>query len=90
MLNKSKSHVLAVPMIMSFEVLKYFTSDNISFLLFASLSNRDLKPKKFMLFFSEILTYTTVGLREKGLLFPGDTLVCGWNLPYLKVNEICK
>ena len=33
--------------------------------------------------FSEILTYTTVVLTEKGLLFAGKMLVCGWDLPYL-------
>ena len=42
-------------------------------------------------FFSEILTHTTVlGLIEKGLLFPGEMLVCGWNLPHLEVNGIYK
>ena len=35
--NDSKSYVLAVPMIMSFKVLKYFFSGKISFFLFACL-----------------------------------------------------
>ena len=39
---------------------------------------------------SEILTHKTVGLIEKGLLFPGEMLVCDWNLLYLEVNETCK
>ena len=43
-----------------------------------------------MFFFSENLTHTTVGLIEKGLLFLGKMLVCGWNLPYLEGNGICK
>ena len=32
--------------------------------------------------FSEILIHTTVGLLEKGLLFPREMLVCGLNLSY--------
>ena len=35
---------------------------------------------------SQILTHTTVGLIEKGLLFLRKMLVCGWNLPCLEVN----
>ena len=38
--NDLKSYVLAVQMIMSFNVLKYFSSDKISFFLFASLGNK--------------------------------------------------
>ena len=38
-------------------------------------------------FFSETLTHTTVGLIEKGLLFPRKMLVCGCNLPYWKLIE---
>ena len=45
---------------------------------------------EILMLFSELLIHTTVGLLEKGLLFPGKKLVCGWNLPYLKVNGICK
>ena len=40
-------------------------------------------------FFSEILTHTTVGLIEKGLLFPGKVLVWGCSLPYVEVKWIC-
>ena len=32
------------------------------------------------LFFSEILTHTAVYFMEKGLLFPGEMWVCGWNM----------
>ena len=72
----------SVPLIMSFKVLKYFSNDKISFFLFASLLKRDLKLKKLMFFFSETLTDTTVGLIEKGLLFSGKILVCGWNFAF--------
>ena len=37
-------------------------------------------------FFSEILTYTTVSLIEKELLFPEKMLVFGWHLPYLELT----
>ena len=37
-------------MIMSFKVLKYFTTDKISFSLFASLWWRDFKLEKLMFF----------------------------------------
>ena len=29
-----------------------------------------------------------IGLVEKGFLFSGKMLICGWNLPYLEVNRI--
>ena len=67
-------------MIMSFKVLKYFSSGKIRFFLFASLFTRsylqDLKLEKYIVFFSEISTCPpTQGLIEKtliekGLLFP--------------------
>ena len=37
----------------------------------------------------EILAHTTVGLIDKGLLFPRK-MFCGWDLPYLEVNRIDK
>ena len=61
------------------------SSGEISLVLFASLWWRE-KP----MVFSEILTRTTVGLIEKGLLFQGKMLICGRNLLYLEVNGIYK
>ena len=86
-IKDSKSYVPTVPMITSFKVLKQFFSGKISFSLFPNLWYGDFKPEILMLF-SEIFTHTTVGLIEKGLLFPGKMLVCDWYLPYLKVNGI--
>ena len=40
--------------------------------------------------FSEILTHTTVGLIEKGLLFPGKMLVLGCTFPDVEVKWIYK
>ena len=75
---------------MFFKVMKYFSSDKISFSLFASQWSGDFKPEISMLF-SEILTLTTVGLKiKKGLLFPEKMLPCGWNFYYLEVNGIYK
>ena len=73
-------------MIMSFKVLKYFSNGKISFFLFASLCQQDLKPKKQMFFFPEILICTKVDLIEKGLLLPGEIFACGCNFHFLKVN----
>ena len=77
-------------MIMSFKVLKYFSSGQICFLLFACLYLKDLKREKMMFFFFEILTHTTAVIIEKEVLFPGKRLVFGWNLAYLEVNGIYK
>ena len=49
---------------MSFKVLKYFSSDKISFFVFASLWQQDLRLEKLM-FFSEISTHTTIRLNRK-------------------------
>ena len=62
--NNSKSYGPAVPVIMSFKVLKYFSSDKISFFFFASLWQQDLRLEKLM-FFSEISTHTTIRLNRK-------------------------
>ena len=75
---------------MSFKVLKYFSNGKMSFFLFASLLRRGLKPKKLMLFFSEISTHTIVGLIEKGLFLSEKIMVCDWNLHILEVNGIYK
>ena len=56
-------------MIMSFKVLKYFFSGKISFLLLLAcgneISNRNKMIYIYIFFFSEILTYTTVGFFHK-------------------------
>ena len=48
---------------------------------FQGIATLTISPKILMLF-SEILTHTSVGLIQKGLLFPRKTFVCGWNVPY--------
>ena len=50
---RQNSYVPAAPMIISSKVLKYFLSGKISFFLFASLSEQDLKLKKSMFFFQK-------------------------------------
>ena len=82
----SKSYVLTVPVTMSLKVLKYFSCNKISSFLFASLWQRDFKLGKLVNFFSEILTRATVGLIKKRIIISRKMLVCGWNLPYLKVK----
>ena len=52
--NDSKSYILAVPMIMSFKVLKYFFSSKKSCFLFAWLWLQDLKPEKMFFFFRNL------------------------------------
>ena len=52
--------------------------------------NKISNQKNWWFFFSEIFTHKTVGLIEKGLLFPGKMLVSHCNLPYLEVNRIYK
>ena len=52
-------------------VLKHFTYHKISFFPFAGLGQSHSKVEKLIVLFSEILTCMTVGLIEKGLLFPG-------------------
>ena len=47
----------------------------------------DFKLEK-LIFFSEIVTQTTVGLTEIGWLFSGLILIPGWNLPYLEVHGV--
>ena len=73
-------------MIISFKDLKYFFSSKIIFFLFASLWLEEFKRQTLVLV-PEIVTQTTAAQIEKGLLFLGIMLVCGWNLPYLKVNR---
>ena len=64
----TQKFVSAVAMIMSFKVLKYFSSGKISFFPLASL---EISNQKNWSFLSEILTHTTEGLIEKEMLFPG-------------------
>ena len=81
----TQKFVSAVAMIMSFKILKYFSSGKVSFFLLVSL---EISNQKNWSFLSEILTHTTEGLIEKEMLFPGEMLVYDWNLPYLEVNGI--
>ena len=64
-------------MITSFKILKFFSV--------CLPEVRRSQTKKI-----DVLNIETVGLIEKRLSFPGKILVCGWNLPYLKVNGIYK
>ena len=43
---------------------------------------------KIDVFFRNFGPYTTVGLIETGLLFQGNMLACGWNLPYVEANGV--
>ena len=55
----------AVPMIMTFKVLKYFSSSRISFYLL--FCGNEISNRKNGCYISETLTHTTVGLlKEKG------------------------
>ena len=78
-------------MVISFNVLKYFSGrklQNKFFSICQPVVTRSQTGRNDV--FSEFLTHITVGLIEKGLLFLGKMLVCGWNLPYLEVNGIYK
>ena len=59
---EKKSNVLAVPMIMSFKVLKHFFSHKVSFSIWFPVATRSQTRKNI---FSEILTHTTVGFFQK-------------------------
>ena len=61
--NDSKSYVLAVPVIMSFKVVKYFCSGKIVFFYLLACGNKISNRKKCL--FSEILAHTTAGFFHK-------------------------
>ena len=61
-INDSKSYVLAVPIIMSFKVLKYFFSGKIGFFFYLLACGNKISN---WIFSSEILTNTTVGFFHK-------------------------
>ena len=57
-------------MIMSFKVSKYFSSGKISFFVFVSLWEQDLKLEKIAILFSEFSTHTAVRLNRKRVVIP--------------------
>ena len=60
-----KSYVPTVPMIMSFKILKYFSSCDINFFLFASLCYF-----KSMGVISKVLIHSNSGLNKKRVFIP--------------------
>ena len=82
-INDSKSYVLAVPMIMSFKVLKYFFSGKISFLLLLAcgneISNRNKMIYIFFFFFRNLdLHSSRLFSQEKWWFVAGICLI--WKL----------
>ena len=74
-------------MIMSFRVLKYFSSGKMSFFLFASLWERNLKLEKLMFFFRNIDPHNS-RLNKKRIVISKKNVRLGGDLPNLKVNGI--
>ena len=82
-INDSKSYVLAVPMIMSFKVLKYFFSGKISFLLLLAcgneISNRNKMIYIYIFFFRNLdLHNSRLFSQEKWWFVAGICLI--WKL----------
>ena len=86
--NDSKSYVPAVPMIMSFEVLKYFSSSKISFYMLACGNKISSREKSMILFRN--LDHATVGLIEKGFKcwFAAEISVIRKLVEYTNISNI--